>query len=66
MKSLTMTRPSTARRGFKWRESVGAVATYIAVVTAVVIMLAPIVWLGITSIRPVTEITSVRLNLLPH
>ena len=29
-------------------------------------MLAPIVWLGITSIRPPIEITSVRLNLIPQ
>src|SRR5688500_18920030 len=29
-------------------------------------MLAPIVWLGITSIRPIVEISTVRLNLLPQ
>ncbi|HEY8601931.1 MAG TPA: carbohydrate ABC transporter permease [Thermomicrobiales bacterium] len=66
MKSLTIARPTTAQRNIRWRGCVGAAATYIAVIAAVVIMLAPIVWLGITSIRPVTEITSVRLNLLPQ
>ena len=38
----------------------------IAIVFAVVfIMLVPIIWLALTSIRPPIEITSVRLNLLP-
>jgi multiple sugar transport system permease protein len=42
------------------------VLVYVVVIAVVAIMLAPIVWLGITSIRPPIEITSVRLNLLPQ
>lgn len=68
MKSLTVARPSATlrRRGIRWKSLLGTGATYAAVVAAVVIMLAPIVWLGITSIRPVVEITSVRLDLVPQ
>jgi multiple sugar transport system permease protein len=54
------------RRGMAWKKHLGAVAVYVAVVAIVAVMLAPIVWLGITSIRPPIEITSVRLNLIPR
>jgi len=42
------------------------VATYITVIVVVFVMLVPILWLALTSIRPPVEITSVRLNLLPQ
>jgi multiple sugar transport system permease protein len=66
MRSLTVARPPAGWRGRAWKGDLGTAATYVLVVAAVVIMLAPIVWLAITSIRPVVEITSVRLDLLPR
>lgn len=53
------------RPGIRWRRVTTSAATYIAVIAIIVIMLAPILWLALTSIRPAVEITSVRLNLLP-
>jgi multiple sugar transport system permease protein len=59
--------PRPARPGgIKWGKLLGQVLVYVVVIAVVAIMLAPIVWLGITSIRPPIEITSVRLNLLPQ
>ena len=66
MRSLTVARPPAGWRGRAWKGDLGTAVTYVLVVAAVVIMLAPIVWLAITSIRPVVEITSVRLDLLPR
>ncbi len=54
------------RPGFRWRKFAASTATYIAVIVVVFIMLVPILWLALTSIRPPVEITSVRLNLLPQ
>jgi multiple sugar transport system permease protein len=54
------------RRPIQWRASLGSVAANVAVIAAVVIMLLPIVWLALTSIRPLVEISSVRLNLIPQ
>ncbi len=66
MSSLSVAQvPAFQRRGI-WKKRLGAGAVYVAVVAVVVVMLAPIVWLGITSIRPPIEITSVRLNLFPR
>lgn len=65
MKSLTIARPAVGR-GIAWRHVCGSAATYVLVIAAVLVMLAPIAWLALTSIRPVVEISSVRLNLLPQ
>jgi multiple sugar transport system permease protein len=54
------------RPGFRWRKFAASTATYIAVIVVVFVMLVPILWLALTSIRPPVEITSVRLNLLPQ
>jgi multiple sugar transport system permease protein len=43
-----------------------SVATYVSVIAVVFIMLVPIAWLALTSVRPMIEISSVRLNLLPN
>ena len=53
-------------RGLRWNKRLGQVLVYATVIAVVVVMLLPIVWLGITSIRPLIEISSVRLNLLPR
>lgn len=53
-------------RGIRWNKRLGQVLVYATVIAVVVVMLLPIVWLGITSIRPLIEISSVRLNLLPQ
>lgn len=55
-----------ARRGIAWNKVAGQTAVYVVVTAIVIVMLAPIVWLAITSIRPPIEISSVRLNLLPR
>lgn len=54
------------RHAPRWNKVVGRVLLYAAVIAVVVIMLVPIVWLAITSIRPIAEISSVRLSLLPQ
>jgi multiple sugar transport system permease protein len=66
MSSLSVAQAPAARQGIAWKKLLGSTAVYAAVIGTVVIMLAPIVWLGITSIRPPIEITSVRLNLIPQ
>lgn len=53
-------------RGIRWNKRLGQALVYATVIAVVVVMLLPIVWLGITSIRPLIEISSVRLNLLPR
>ena len=53
------------RTGIRWRRLIASIATYAAVIAVVVIMLVPIAWLALTSIRPMVEISSVRLNLIP-
>ena len=66
MSSLSVARAPAGRHGVAWKKLLGSTAVYATVIATVVIMLAPIVWLGITSIRPPIEITSVRLNLIPQ
>jgi multiple sugar transport system permease protein len=66
---MSMSNASVApayRPGFRWRKFGASVATYITVIVVVFVMLVPILWLALTSIRPPVEITSVRLNLLPQ
>jgi multiple sugar transport system permease protein len=64
--TLSIPYPAARRRGVAWKKVVGKTAIYVAVIAVVIVMLTPIVWLGITSIRPLVEISSVRLNLLPQ
>lgn len=64
--SLTLPRTSARRRRtVRKKKILGQVAIYATVIFVLVVMLAPIVWLGITSIRPLIEISTVRLHLLP-
>jgi multiple sugar transport system permease protein len=65
MSTVSVAPPIAGRRGVAWNKVLGQTAVYIVVIVVVFIMLVPIIWLGITSIRPPIEITSVRLNLLP-
>jgi multiple sugar transport system permease protein len=67
MSAIPAIRPTVpvARSGIRWRRVTAATATYMAVIAVVVIMLVPIAWLALTSIRPLIEISSVRLNLVP-
>jgi multiple sugar transport system permease protein len=55
-------KPSTIR----WSRVFESAMVYVTVIVIVVVMLAPIVWLAITSIRPLVEVSSVRLNLIPQ
>jgi multiple sugar transport system permease protein len=51
---------------FKGKAVLTSTAAYIVVIAVVFVMLVPILWLGLTSIRPIVEISSVRLNLIPQ
>jgi multiple sugar transport system permease protein len=53
-------------RRFKGKAMLTSTAAYIVVIAVVFVMLVPILWLGLTSIRPIVEISSVRLNLIPQ
>ncbi len=66
MNGLGITHSAAGHGGIRWNKHLGQVAVYALVIAVVVVMLVPIVWLGITSIRPPVEINSVRLNLLPQ
>jgi multiple sugar transport system permease protein len=60
--------PSAAplkHRKLSGKKILGHTAVYITVIAVVFVMLLPLVWLGITSIRPPIEISSVRLNVIP-
>jgi multiple sugar transport system permease protein len=65
MSTVSVAQPIAGRRGVAWNKVLGQTAVYIVVIAVVFIMLVPIIWLALTSIRPPIEITSVRLNLLP-
>lgn len=56
----------TARRPLRLGHVLGRVALYVIVIGCVFISLVPILWLIMTSFRPLTEITSTRLILLPQ
>lgn len=58
--------PIQASRRVKGKSVLTSAAVYIVVTAVVIVMLIPIVWLGLTSIRPIVEISSVRLNILPQ
>lgn len=53
------------RRRLRTKRIVGRVALYITVIAVLIVFLAPVVWLMVTSIRPLVEISTVRLNLWP-
>lgn len=53
------------RRRIRAKRIIGKVLIYIAVIAVLIVFLAPVVWLGITSVRPLMEISTVRLNLWP-
>jgi multiple sugar transport system permease protein len=67
MSSMTLGSPAAPRSNKKpsGKKILGQTAVYITVIAVVFIMLLPLVWLGITSIRPPIEISSVRLNVIP-
>lgn len=67
MSSMTLASPAAPRKSKKpsGKKILGQTAVYITVIAVVFIMLLPLVWLGITSIRPPIEISSVRLNVIP-
>jgi multiple sugar transport system permease protein len=58
--------PVQAPRRFNGKSFLTSTAVYIVVIAVVIVMLIPIVWLALTSIRPIVEISSVRLNILPQ
>ena len=58
--------PMQAPRRINIRKLLTSTAVYAVVIAVVIIMLIPIVWLALTSIRPIVEISSVRLNILPQ
>ena len=67
MATLSVAQPRVSeRRGIVWKKLLGKTAIYVVVIAVVFVMLMPIIWLGITSIRPLVEISSVRLNLIPQ
>lgn len=66
MSSLSVAQSPSPRPGVVLKRVLGSTAIYVAVIAVVIVMLAPIVWLGITSIRPIAEISTVRLNLIPQ
>jgi multiple sugar transport system permease protein len=53
-------------RPIRWSRLAGTTTVYVIAVGTVFISLAPILWLIMTSIRPLTEITSAHLILLPR
>ncbi len=66
MSSSVIAHAPVRSSGIRWNKRFGQALVYATVIAVVVVMLLPIVWLGITSIRPLIEISSVRLNLLPQ
>lgn len=58
--------PIERPRRFTGKAALTSTAAYVVVIAVVFVMLLPIVWLALTSIRPIVEISSVRLNLIPQ
>jgi multiple sugar transport system permease protein len=56
----------TPRRGVRWSKVLGTTSVYVIAIGSVFITLVPILWLILTSFRPLLEITSPRLILLPR
>ena len=55
-----------ARHPIRWSRVLGRTGVYVIAIGTVFISLVPIIWLVLTSIRPLIEITSPRLVLLPR
>src|SRR5579884_4322301 len=55
-----------ARHPIRWSKLLSRGAVYVIAIGTVFIALLPIIWLFLTSIRPLIEITSPRLVLLPR
>src|SRR5437588_13008380 len=56
----------TPHRGPRWDKILGRTSVYAIAIVSVFITLVPIIWLVLTSFRPLLEITSPRLILLPR
>ena len=56
----------TPRRGVRWSKVLVTTSVYVIAIGSVLITLVPILWLILTSFRPLLEITSPRLILLPR
>jgi ABC-type glycerol-3-phosphate transport system permease component len=54
------------QRHIRWSKVLGRTGIYAIAIGTVFISLVPILWLVLTSIRPLIEITSPRLVLLPR
>src|ERR671939_462635 len=61
--TLSLTAP---RRRVRWDRILSRTAVYAIALGSVFLSLLPIIWLVLTSIRPLIEITSPRLILLPR
>jgi multiple sugar transport system permease protein len=61
--TLSLTAP---RRRLRWDRILSRTAVYAIALGSVFLTLLPIIWLVLTSIRPLIEITSPRLILLPR
>ncbi len=57
---------ATPHRRPRWGQILGKTSVYVIAIGSVFITLVPILWLILTSFRPVLEITSPRLILLPR
>jgi multiple sugar transport system permease protein len=55
-----------ARRSIRWSKVLGRSGVYTIAICSVFLSLLPIIWLFLTSIRPLIEIISPRLILLPR
>jgi len=49
------------RRSPGWRKVVGEIATCLAVLASLAILLLPLIWLLLTSVRPLVEIATTKL-----
>ena len=56
----------TPHRGPRWDKILGRTSVYAIAIVSVFITLVPIIWLILTSFRPLLEITSPRLILFPR
>ena len=66
MNGLGITHSAAGRGGIRWNKRPGEAHVDVVEIAAVVGKFAPIVSLGITTIRPLIEICAVGLHLLPH
>ena len=65
MSSVAMSRGSYARP-IRWGKITSTTIVYLLAIVSVLIALWPIFWIILTSIRPLHEITSTRLQILPQ